>query len=126
MTFKKKDSGVILDQGISVNLDYPKLLFWQIDRIARLTTELDARCIKGVDVLEALLTPHHDDEYKAKALEIKKHYAEELKSHSRGGRIDYESRSHLDFEKAMRKFRALMELVSRKNLLPEKEGEYEE
>lgn len=126
MTFKKKDTGQLIDQGISENLDYPKLLFWQIDRISRLTTELDARCIKGVDVLEALLTPHHDVDYVTEAKTIFEKYIKEKKKYTIGKNIDSSIRQQIEFNRAMRKFRSLMNLISRRNLLPEKRGSYDE
>ena len=101
MTDDKFDSG----------LNFSKVLFLHINRVAMSNTQdmMDA----GVDMLESLLCPYEDADYK-KSLET-------ASKNLKNGQMMAQKNAAADYTRL--KFRELMQLAERRNLLLDKEGE---
>lgn len=108
---------------VSEDIDYSKLIFWQIDRILKAITEYNENCIIGVDALEIALTHHHDDIFFEELQEIDDWYKKQANKVQVMGRISTRDHDQLNFLKAKKKFRAIMRLIDRIGMFPEKETE---
>jgi len=107
---------VIAVAGADIKLD--NILFRQLDRIGILSTHIKEgfaeSYIFAVDTLEGFLQGYVDEneEYDEKKKAIQKWYKKVLEDKAnRSGRIESDLKQIIDYEKARRKFKALMKMI---------------
>src|SRR3990172_5976855 len=107
-------------ERLSADIDFPKVLFLHINRVAQ--SQNDDAFAANVEMLESLLYPYEDSEYNSD-LKIPQ---QEMRNMSNldgatHGKEDMLSQRHAILMR--QKFRALMKLAHRRNLLIQRQGE---
>jgi len=106
-------------------LDYSQIVFNQLQRIAQQQTSphLYGGASNGINTLEDLTVPHHDEEYLEELKDINKWFNKKMGDAQVLGRVDGGISEQISFQRNRKKFRALMKMLDRKNLLPEEHGD---
>ncbi len=124
--YRKKGGGSLQHERVSEDINFVKLVFLQMDRILKAITDHNPNCIIGVDALETVLTHHHDDTFFKDLETIQREYKIEVRKNEVMGKIAPDTLLKIDFIKAKKKFRAIVRLMDRVGLFPEKEAEWVE
>jgi len=107
-------------ESLSADINFPKVLFLHLNRISQ--SQNNDIFIANVEMLESLLCPYVDDEYfkdlKIPDKEFKNVMALDTSTSGRDELVTTKK-----FTLTQEKFRALMRLANRRNLLIEKVGE---
>lgn len=108
-------------------ISYSKLLLWQIERINRYFSENNPAAIHAVEVFDILLYPHHDPDYGKEKKTIDEFYEKAFinikkYSYAKGGRRLVIQKTNMDMARS--KYRILMGLLGRRDLLPEQKGDF--
>ncbi len=130
MKFNKMDKGneqvfnnTFTDAPVAAKMNFEFLLFRQIERINFSVSTAPEVFGQNVDVLEALMTPMIDEEYRDKNAKLmnwlKKlyHQAEMATSNNASKSVDL---SEYEYSAAMRKYKLILNLVQRRGFYPEK------
>jgi len=120
----------ILEEGTQDQLKREWLLFKQLNRINEAQSVGSPLFINSVDCLEVNLWPEivKDEGFKKKIKDVEKNAEESIQAiRQNDPRVDYsDEKEHILFAVARDKFKILMEIMDKKNLLPIKKANFYE